>query len=78
MGDIHRFLVEVEIPDGVTITEMTAAINTAVRCIPGYYTDESYMFDMDKESVKTTHATKVRLENAWRKLKIDVSKINGV
>ncbi len=48
----RRFIVTLEVPDGVSLADMTSYIKDAVVAIPGYYQKEEPIFNLDRESVK--------------------------
>lgn len=50
----RKFTVEVEIPEGCTVTEMKEYIRLAVRCWAGGMDPEDPIYDLDKDSVKVS------------------------
>lgn len=47
-----RFVVELEMPEGVSATEMKAYIDDAVACMKGTYSPEDSIFYLDRESIR--------------------------
>lgn len=58
------FLVELEIPEGVSIGEMVEEIKFAVEAMAGYYCMDDDMFYLNRESITVVHATRKRLQKA--------------
>ena len=63
----RHFIVTVDVPEGVTITEMAGYIHGAVRVEAGSLNpDEDPLFYLDRESINVQHATAKRLGRLLR------------
>ena len=60
----RQFIVEVEMPEDVTITEMSNYIHGAVGCECGSLHPDNPLFDLDRDSIKVQHLTRTR----WKRL----------
>lgn len=56
-----KFIVTVEIPEGMTQAEMASYIKEAVRCWAGSKDPDSAIFDLNRKSVKVTKHETVQL-----------------
>ena len=57
----HKFIVEIEIPEGVNITEMKNYIALAVSCECGLLPLGDPLSDLNCDSIKVVHATRAKL-----------------
>lgn len=68
----HKFIVEIEIPEGVNITEMKNYIYKAILCgsgllLPGI----DPLFDINYKSIKVVHATRAKAAELLEELKLN-------
>lgn len=65
----HKFIVEIEIPEGVNITEMKRYIAKAVACECGLLYPEEPLFYTNIKSIKVVHATRTKAAELLSELK---------
>lgn len=58
---IRKFIVELDVSAGVTISEMTEYIQESVICMAGSKMPEDPLFDLERDSVVVHHVTVSRL-----------------
>lgn len=64
---VHQFVVTVELPEGVTVAEMTGYIDRAVSCRKGGMDPDSPIYDLDGKTVRVRHVPKKRKARKDRK-----------
>ena len=65
----HKFIVEIEMPEGVNITEMKSYIHRSLKVMCGSlcsYNDPS--FDPNSDAIKVVHATRAKAAELLKKL----------
>lgn len=65
----HKFIVEVEIPEGCNITEMKYYIHQSVILMCRSFHPDDSLFELNPESVKVVHATRAKAAELLGELK---------
>lgn len=56
----HKFIVEIEIPEGCNITEMKHFIKSSISSMGGPYSCGDSLFELNLDSIKVVHATRAK------------------
>ena len=67
----HKFIIEIEIPDGVNITEMKNYIHNAISCDCGLLQQMDPLTDLNQKSIKVIHATRAKAAELLEELKLN-------
>lgn len=68
----HKFIVEIEIPEGANITDMKHYIHGAISTMCGSLNPiKELLFDLDRKAIKVTHATRAKAAKLLEELKLN-------